>query len=101
MPLSVRPAARLTVSLALAIVFAVAARAQVGSDPIQAPARMGSDPTQTWVDVPAGEFWMGRTRLYLMDEIGWNLRERMDDRPVHRVSLAPFANGAREGTNPE
>ncbi len=51
--------------------------------------------------MPAGEFWMGRTRLYLMDEIGWNLRERMDDRPVHRVSLAPFAIGALEVTNAE
>ncbi len=51
--------------------------------------------------VPAGEFWMGRTRLYLMDEIGWNLRERMDDRPVHRVSLAAFAIGALEVTNAE
>jgi sulfatase modifying factor 1 len=54
-----------------------------------------------WVVVPAGEFWMGRTRLYLMDEIGWNLRERMDDRPVHRVTLPEFAIGAHEVTNAE
>ena len=23
--------------------------------------------------VPAGEFWMGRTRLWLIDEIGWQI----------------------------
>lgn len=55
----------------------------------------------SWIEVPAGEFWMGRTRLYLMDEIGWNLRERADDRPVHRVRLPAFAIGAYEVTNAE
>jgi formylglycine-generating enzyme required for sulfatase activity len=49
--------------------------------------------------VPAGEFWMGRTRLWLMDEIGWQLRERMDDRPVHRVRLPSFAIDVHEVTN--
>jgi formylglycine-generating enzyme required for sulfatase activity len=56
-------------------------------------------PATTWVTVPAGEFWMGRPRLYLMDEIGWQLRERADDRPVHRVELPAFAIGAHEVTN--
>jgi formylglycine-generating enzyme required for sulfatase activity len=71
----------------------------MGSDPVTTAA---STPVVTqWVVVPAGEFWMGRTRLYLMDEIGWNLRERMDDRPVHRVSLPSFAIGAHEVTNAE
>jgi formylglycine-generating enzyme required for sulfatase activity len=94
----------------------VALAAALGSDPIQARPRIfgpiqglagkGSDPPSTpvdtqWVVVPAGEFWMGRTRLYLMDEIGWNLRERMDDRPVHRVTLPAFAIGAHEVTNAE
>jgi formylglycine-generating enzyme required for sulfatase activity len=51
--------------------------------------------------VPAGEFWMGRTRLWLMDEIGWQLRDRADDRPVHRVSLNAFAIDAHEVTNAE
>ena len=81
----------------------------LGTVPSQALSRLGTVPNQAasdpvvshWVVVPAGEFWMGRTRLYLMDEIGWNLRERMDDRPVHRVSLAAFAIGAREVTNAE
>src|SRR5262245_40493182 len=26
--------------------------------------------------IPAGDYWMGRTRLWLMDEIGWQLRDR-------------------------
>ncbi|MGH9385480.1 MAG: formylglycine-generating enzyme family protein [Vicinamibacterales bacterium] len=51
--------------------------------------------------VPAGDYWMGRTRLWLMDEIGWQLRDRADDRPVHRVSLAAFAIDAHEVTNAE
>lgn len=44
---------------------------------------------------------MGRTRLYLMDEIGWQLRERADDRPVHRVRLNAFAIDVHEVTNGE
>ena len=51
------------------------------------------------VTLPAGEFWMGRTRLWLMDEIGWQIRERMDDRPVHRVRLAAFSLDTHEVTN--
>src|SRR5262245_13060363 len=49
--------------------------------------------------VPAGEYWMGRTRLWLMDEIGWQLRDRADDRPVHRIVLNAFAIDAHEVTN--
>lgn len=55
--------------------------------------------SSTEVVVPAGEFWMGRTRLWLMDEIGWQLRERLDDRPVHRVVLPAFSIDAHEVTN--
>ena len=51
------------------------------------------------VPIPAGEFWMGRTRLRLMDEIGWQVRERFDDRPVHRVRLDAFTIDAWEVTN--
>ena len=53
------------------------------------------------VPIPAGEFWMGRTRLWLMDEIGWQIRERYDDRPVHRVRLQAFTIDAWEVTNAE
>ncbi len=51
--------------------------------------------------IPAGEFWMGRTRLWLMDEIGWQIRERYDDRPVHRVRLPAFTIDSHEVTNVE
>ena len=51
------------------------------------------------VGVPAGDFWMGRTRLWLMDEIGWQIRDRFDDRPVHRVSLDTFSMDRYEVTN--
>jgi formylglycine-generating enzyme required for sulfatase activity len=51
------------------------------------------------VVVPAGDFWMGRTRLWLMDEIGWQIRDRYDDRPVHRVSLDAFSIDVHEATN--
>ncbi len=40
--------------------------------------------------VPPGAFWMGRTHLWLIDEIGWQTRDRVDDRPVHRVRLRGF-----------
>ena len=60
----------------------------------QAPAA-----ASTMVAVPAGEFWMGRTRLWLMDEIGWQIRDRQDDRPVHRVSLSAFSIDRNEVTN--
>jgi sulfatase modifying factor 1 len=94
----------LGVSVALALgTVPFQAQARQGTVPIQAPAGTGTVPpvVTQWVVVPAGEFWMGRTRLYLMDEIGWNLRERMDDRPVHRVTLPEFAIGAHEVTNAE
>ena len=68
------------------------ARAQEGGPPPGSPAR---------VTIPAGEFWMGRTRLWLMDEIGWQIRERADDRPVHRVRLDAFALDTHEVTNAE
>ncbi|MFN8060947.1 MAG: SUMF1/EgtB/PvdO family nonheme iron enzyme [Vicinamibacterales bacterium] len=49
--------------------------------------------------VPAGDFWMGRTRLWLIDEIGWQIRDRADDRPVHRVELAAYFIDTKEVTN--
>jgi sulfatase modifying factor 1 len=99
--------ARLGASLLLALALdlgTVPSRvlARQGTVPSQVPAGTGAVPVVSeWIVVPAGEFWMGRSRLYLMDEIGWNLRERMDDRPVHRVVLPSFAIGAHEVTNAE
>lgn len=67
--------------------------------PGAAPAPAGGAGTSGPVDIPASEFWMGRTRLWLMDEIGWQIRERYDDRPVHRVRLKAFTIDAHEVTN--
>jgi formylglycine-generating enzyme required for sulfatase activity len=49
--------------------------------------------------VPGGEFWMGRTRLWLIDEIGWQVRDRADDRPVHRVDVPAFFIDTHEVSN--
>ena len=49
--------------------------------------------------VPAGDFWMGRVRLWLIDEIGWQMRERADDRPLHLVHVDAFYIDTHEVTN--
>ena len=67
----------------------------VGVPRAQAPA------ADSMASVPAGDYWMGRTRLWLMDEIGWQIRDRQDDRPVHRVSLDAFSIDRHEVTNGE
>ena len=73
------------------------ANGQAGVPPPPLPTvRLTTRPT-----IPAGEFWMGRTRLWLMDEIGWQIRERYDDRPVHRVRLPAFTIDSHEVTNVE
>jgi len=64
-----------------------------------APRAQAPDTAPAMVAVPAGDFWMGRTRLWLMDEIGWQIRDRQDDRPVHRVYLDAFAIDRHEVTN--
>ena len=71
--------------------IAVAPAAPLGQPGADAPAGMAP--------VPEGAFWMGRTRLWLMDEIGWQVRDRNDDRPVHRVTLAAFSIDTHEVTN--
>ncbi len=85
-----RPRHGLAAGLLLVCVVAGAVRAQDGvvTDAVA-------------VTIPAGEFWMGRTRLWLMDEIGWQIRERYDDRPVHRVRLPAFSIDRHEVTNVE
>jgi len=86
----IRPRHGLAALLILGCVLTGAGRAQEGT-----AAHTGA------VTIPAGEFWMGRTRLWLMDEIGWQIRERFDDRPVHRVRLKAFTIDAWEVTNAE
>ena len=72
----------------------------VAQEGLPPPPRTAGRPA-TRVTIPAGEFWMGRSRLWLMDEIGWQIRERFDDRPVHRVRLQAFDIDAFEVTNAE
>jgi len=63
------------------------------------PGAQAPPPGPSMAVVPAGDYWMGRTRLWLMDEIGWQIRDRYDDRPVHRVSLDAFSIDRYEVTN--
>src|SRR5690348_13524366 len=51
------------------------------------------------VAIPAGEFWMGRTFNWLLDELNMHLRPRLDDQPVHLVSLDSYWIDAYEVTN--
>src|SRR5438034_10332117 len=51
------------------------------------------------VQIPAGEFWMGRTFNWLLDELGMHLRPRLDDQPVHLVHLDSYWMDKYEVTN--
>jgi iron(II)-dependent oxidoreductase len=80
-------------------VAAVALALALDDPPLRARGLAADSRVAARVVVPGGEFWMGRTRLWLMDEIGWQIRERMDDRPVHRVRVPAFAMDVHEVTN--
>ncbi len=56
-------------------------------------------PPSDMVSIPAGDFWMGRYHMWLIDEIGWQTRDRMDDRPMHLVYLDAFLIDRYEVTN--
>ncbi len=49
--------------------------------------------------IPAVEFWMGRTHLFLLDELGMHLRPRLDDQPSHLVYLDSYSIDKYEVTN--
>jgi iron(II)-dependent oxidoreductase len=49
--------------------------------------------------IPAGDFWMGRTHFFLFDELNWTLRPRLDDRPVHLLTMDAFYMDKHEVTN--
>jgi len=51
------------------------------------------------VAVPSGEFWMGRSRMFLLDELGMHLRPRLDDQPAHLVYLDAYSIDKYEVTN--
>jgi formylglycine-generating enzyme required for sulfatase activity len=49
--------------------------------------------------IPSGEFWMGRTHVWLLDQLGMNLRLRLDDQPAHLVGLDAYEMDSYEVTN--
>jgi len=51
------------------------------------------------VQIPPGEFWMGRTFNWLLDELGMHLRPRLDDQPGHLVYLDSYWMDKYEVTN--
>jgi iron(II)-dependent oxidoreductase len=48
---------------------------------------------------PAGEFWMGRQHMWLIDELGMHLRLRLDDTPAHLTYLDDYTIDKYEVTN--
>lgn len=61
----------------------------------------GSDSLPNMVLIPAGEFWMGRVHFWLVDEIGWVERDRMDNQPAHLVYLDAYYIDKYEISNEE
>jgi iron(II)-dependent oxidoreductase len=49
--------------------------------------------------IPGGEFWMGRIQRWMIEEVGWMTRDRMDDLPAHLVEIEPFYIDQKEVTN--
>ncbi len=62
----------------------------MAEDALPAGAHCSGDRAEDICWIPPGPFWMGRNHLWLIDEIGWQVRDRVDDRPVHRVTLPGF-----------
>jgi len=56
-------------------------------------------PPDGMVLIPAGEFWMGRVHMWLIDELEMYLRLRMDDQPAHIVNLDNYYIDKYEVTN--
>src|SRR5262249_9762106 len=75
--------------LLLAVVFAFAL-----------PLLAQSPPADT-VLIPAGDFWMGRQHMWLIDELSMHLRLRLDDTPAHLTYLDDFYIDKYETTNDE
>jgi iron(II)-dependent oxidoreductase len=56
-------------------------------------------PPPGMVEIPAGEYWMGRVRMWLIDELQMYLRLRQDDQPAHLVHIDKFFIDVHEVTN--
>jgi iron(II)-dependent oxidoreductase len=57
------------------------------------------DAPDNMVHIPGGEFWMGRTHMWLIDELGMHLRPRLDDQPAHLIHIDSFFVDKYEVTN--
>ena len=66
---------------------------------LASPLPPAGEPAKDMVQIPAGEFWMGRTYNWLLDELGMHLRVRLDDQPVHLVYLDSYWIDKYEVTN--
>jgi iron(II)-dependent oxidoreductase len=51
--------------------------------------------------IPAGEFWMGQTQIWLRDALEWTERARLDAQPAHVVFLDAYYMDKYEVTNEE
>ena len=49
--------------------------------------------------IPAGDFWMGRQHMWLIDELSMHLRLRLDDTPAHLTYLDGYYIDKYETTN--
>ena len=63
------------------------------------PATGSPSPPEGMVEIPAGEFSMGRSKLNSDDESGMRPRILLDDIPAHRVRLDAFWMDATEVTH--
>jgi formylglycine-generating enzyme required for sulfatase activity len=51
--------------------------------------------------IPAGDYWMGRVHFFIMHEIGWLQRDRLDDEPAHKIHIDSFYIDKYEVSNEE
>ncbi len=76
----------------------VQASAQAGGS---SPASGQTADPSGMVQIPAGEYWMGRTHTWFYDQIDWLADAFKDDRPSHVVFLDAFYMDKYEITNTE
>jgi formylglycine-generating enzyme required for sulfatase activity len=76
-----------------AVLLALAGLLQEGASQVAQPdlSRM--------VLIPAGEFWMGQTQVWIRDALEWTERDRLDAVPAHLVYLDAYYFDKYEVTN--
>ncbi len=93
----------IVVSLTLLMVGLVQAMPEATSAQSNAPAATPKAEVKEdgsgMVQIPAGGFWMGRTHMFLFDELNWTARLRQDDQPARVITLDAFWIDKYEVTN--